>query len=172
MGTLDKDIRVLPASEKNGMVVFTEADWSSLLKQARQNHIGRARVCAHRALTSSVQEMFIAFVRDSYVYPHRHVEKSESFHVVFGELTVIFFDDNGVETDRIALASSSPGKPFYFRAERDHWHTVVIESDYAFVHETTSGPYDDDRRLLAPWAPREEETEKVRQFLNSLKQTT
>jgi len=168
----DSDLQVLPAREKNGMVIFTKADWSSLLEQARKNHIGRARVCAHRGHKSRVQEMFIAFVKGSYVHPHRHVEKCESFHVVFGELSVIFFNDEGRETDRIALAASGAERPFYFRAERNEWHTVVIESDYAFIHEITLGPYEEDRRLLAPWAPAEGEKSEIHQFLEKLTRAT
>ena len=136
----DTDIRIIPPRVKGGLVLFGAHDWGALLQQAKKNNISRARVCTHMDNRSAVQEMLIAFMKDSYVRPHRHLGKSESFCVIEGELSVIFFDENGKETDRVALSASDPGKPFYFRGERENWHTVLIESEYAFIHETTTGP--------------------------------
>ena len=166
------DIRVLPAHTENGLVLFRKRDWSLLLQQAKKNNIARVRVCAHEDTQSAVQEMLIAFVRGSYVRPHRHLGKSESFHIIEGELSVIFFDDQGRETDRVALSATDSSKPFYFRGEREQWHTVLVESDHAFIHETTTGPYENDDRLLATWAPAEGETEKIHDFLKLLRETS
>ena len=166
----DINVRVLPPNVENDLVLFRYRDWDELLQQAKKNSIARVRICAHRDAQSAVQEMLIAFVKGSYVRPHRHLGKSESFHIIEGELSVIFFDDYGVETDRLALSSSDPEKPFYFRGEREHWHTVLIESDYAFIHETTTGPYEDDDRLLAPWAPAEDESSQIHDFFESLRE--
>ena len=121
---------------------------------------------------SAVQEMPIAFMKGSYVRPHRHLGKSESFHVIEGELSVKYFDGNGKQADRVALSASDPGKPFYFRGERENWHTVLIESEYAFIRETTTGPYEYDDRLLAPWASAEGEPHQIQKFLAELRKST
>ena len=168
----DTDIRIIPPRVKGGLVLFGAHDWGALLQQAKKNNISRARVCTHMDNLSAVQEMLIAFMKDSYVRPHRHLHKSESFHVIEGELSVIFFDENGKETDRVALSASDPEKPFYFRGERENWHTVLIESEYAFIHETTTGPYEHDDRLLAPWAPAEGESHQILEFLAELWKST
>lgn len=167
----DTDIRIIPPRVKGGLVLFGAHDWGALLQQAKKNNISRARVCTHMDNLSAVQEMLIAFMKDSYVRPHRHLGKSESFYVIEGELSVIFFDENGKETDRVALSASDPGKPFYFRGERENWHTVLIESEYAFIHETTTGPYEYDDRLLAPWAPAEGESRQIHEFLADLRKS-
>ena len=167
----DTDIRIIPPRVKGGLVLFGAHDWGALLQQAKKNNISRARVCTHMDNRSAVQEMLIVFMKDSYVRPHRHLGKSESFCVIEGELSVIFFDENGKETDRVALSASDPGKPFYFRGERENWHTVLIESEYAFIHETTTGPYEYDDRLLAPWAPAEGESHQIHEFLAELRKS-
>ena len=167
----DTDIRIIPPRVKGGLVLFGAHDWGALLQQAKKNNISRARVCTHMDNRSAVQEMLIVFMKDSYVRPHRHLGKSESFCVIEGELSVIFFDENGKETDRVALSASDPGKPFYFRGERENWHTVLIESEYAFIHETTTGPYEYDDRLLAPWAPAEGESRQIHEFLADLRKS-
>ena len=167
MNELDRP--VLPARIEKNLVLFKTEDWTDLLQQARANTIGRARVCAHRDSESLVQEMLIAFVKDSYVRPHRHLNKTESFHVVEGELSVIFFDDCGEETDRVALSASDSTKPFYFRGEREQWHTVLVESGHAFIHETTTGPFEHSDKLLAPWAPAQGDRVATEIFLDSLR---
>jgi len=121
---------------------------------------------------SAVQEMPIAFMKGSYVRPHRHLGKSESFHVIEGELSVKYFDENGKEADRVALSASDLGKRFYFWGERENWHTVLIESEYAFIRETTTGPYEYDDRLLAPWASAEGEPHQIQKFLAELRKST
>ena len=103
----DTDIRIIPPRVKGGLVLFGAHDWGALLQQAKKNNISRARVCTHMDNRSAVQEMLIAFMKDSYVRPHRHLGKSESFYVIEGELSVIFFDENGKETDRVALSASA-----------------------------------------------------------------
>ena len=55
-----------------------------------------------------VQEMVIAFYKDSYVRPHRHIGTSESFHVAEGEIDVIFFDEVGKPTNRERLGVQKP----------------------------------------------------------------
>ncbi len=167
----DIDVRIVPPRMEDGLVLFGAGDWRALLKQARENSISRARVCAHMDNQSVVQEMLIAFVKGSYVHPHRHLDKSESFHVIEGELSVIFFDEKGGETDRVALSAFDPEKPFFFRGEREDWHTVLIESEYAFIHETATGPYEDDDHLLAPWAPAEGDSQQIDEFLAKLRKS-
>ena len=90
-----KDKSVLPATFNDGIVFIGQRDRDQLVVQARSNMIGRARICTHTSDKSPVQEMVIAFTRETYVHPHRHIEKSESFHVIEGELAVVFFDDSG-----------------------------------------------------------------------------
>ena len=58
---------------------------------AEESPLRRSRICLHSDNSDQVHEMVIAFCRDSYVQPHRHTGKSESFHIIEGRLQVVFF---------------------------------------------------------------------------------
>ena len=58
----------------------------------------RARICTHPDIENQIHEMLIIHAWDSYVPPHKHPGKSESFHIVEGLLTVILFDDAALNT--------------------------------------------------------------------------
>ena len=53
----------------------------------------RARICLHKNDEEMVQEMIIAFCKDSYIRPHRHIDKSESYHIIEGRIEIIFYND-------------------------------------------------------------------------------
>lgn len=109
----------------------------------------RSRICLHNGANSSVQEMIIAFHRESYIRPHRHLDKQESFHVFEGELSVGLFDDAGRLDRWIHLGGQ--GKPFY-RLNGPRWHTVVIRSEFAVIQEVSNGPFVAGEDHFATWS--------------------
>ena len=139
-----------------------------LINLAKSNSKRRARINAHPSKDSDVHEMIIAFLKDSYIPPHRHHNKTESFHIIKGRLDVIFFDEDGHNKNRVELGDYTSGKPFYFRSTNRDWHTVLIKSDYVVIHETTEGPFDPNESEYASWAPKESETLAVKNFLNRI----
>ena len=78
-------------------------DVDFLKRQAGLNARGRARICAHGDNEDAIHEMVIAISSSSYIRPHRHIGKSESFHIVDGSVDVVMFDNDGGITDRIVL---------------------------------------------------------------------
>ena len=162
----DKPVLTLPYTSSN--FVVTSENINNLLKLAKINSKRRARINAHPSNDSNVHEMIIAFLKDSYVPPHRHQNKTESFHVIKGEIDVIFFDEKGNINNRINLGNYLSGDPFYFRSNNKNWHTVIIKSDYALIHETTKGPFDASRTEYAPWAPKYNDSKAVKKFMDSL----
>jgi cupin fold WbuC family metalloprotein len=137
---------------------------AGLKQSAASAPLRRARVCLHQDLQDKVQEMVIAFCRDTYNRPHRHRDKSESFHVIEGELLVVFFDDDGRVTRRIHMGPNGSGLTFYYRMSSDLWHAVLPLSDYVIIHETTSGPFVPGDADFAPWGPDPSDAEAVRFF--------
>lgn len=143
-------------------------DWIERLKEsARTEPLRRARLNLHRSEKDAVHEMLIAFCRDSLVPPHRHPGKSESFHVIEGEVLIVVFDDHGNVQQRLHLGQVGSGRDFIYRQGKPMWHTVIPLSEVAVVHETTSGPFIDAERELPPWAPRDDETLRI--YLDRLK---
>ena len=137
------------------IVLLDGADIEALRPSASQSQRRRARVCAHRGASDPLHEMVIVLCRDSYVRPHRHLARPESFHVIAGAATVLLFDDRGAPTASIELGDYHSGRTFYFRIDRPTFHSVVVESDALVFHETTAGPFDPHGTEAASWAPAE-----------------
>lgn len=144
-----------------GMVAQLKAD-------AAKEPLRRARVCLHPDPSHSLHEMVIAFTRETYVRPHRHRNKCESMHVIEGELDVVFFDDAGHETSRIKLGPFGSGKTFYYRLTNTQWHSVVLHTDTAVIHETTNGPFDAADSEFALWSPEPTDTVATAAFTRRL----
>ncbi len=122
-----------------------------LLKTPRK----RTRFCMHPSPDHALHEMMILFHRDSYIAPHRHLKKCESFHMIEGALDLALFDDDGEIIDVIEMGVFSSGKTFYYRLDRPLYHFPLFQTEMTLVHETTQGPFIPSEAEIAPWAPTE-----------------
>jgi cupin fold WbuC family metalloprotein len=150
------------------IVKVTCADVERLKRLTPGTRRRRVRLCAHRRNDDRLHEMLIVLGQGGYVRPHRHLNKSESFHVIDGALTVVVFTDAGQVREAIRLGSYGSARPFYYRLDEPAYHTVLLEAELAVVHETTNGPFDRLQTQFAPWAPAEEDAEAGRHFLADL----
>lgn len=135
-------------------------------KHAMQNARGRARICTHKALTDPVHEMVIAIRSDSYIRPHRHCSKTESFHLIDGEGQIAILTDEGEVADVVALG---PGRNFYYRLDSPRYHTLLINSPVLVIHETTNGPFAPGQADLAPFSPVEEDRATAADYIDRLR---
>src|SRR5262249_53494228 len=99
------------------------------------------------------------------IRPHRHSGKTESYHMIFGELDIVLFDDDGQPTRIINMGDFASGKTLVYRLSRPIWHSVIIRSEYAAIHEVTNGPFRVEESEFAPWSP--EEDKELRVFLDN-----
>jgi cupin fold WbuC family metalloprotein len=150
---------------EDAIVRLGDAEIEFLKKQARISPRKRARICAHKTNNDALHEMVIVISADSYIHPHRHVGKSESFHIVEGEVDVAVFDDKGKLSEVIQLGAPASGRSFFYRLSESAFHTLLIRSEYLIVHEVTNGPFDRDRTVLAPFAPTEDRAEDVQAYM-------
>jgi cupin fold WbuC family metalloprotein len=118
----------------------------------------RSRICLHPSNDALVHEMFIALAGNSYVKPHRHLKKSESFHLVEGDVGIILFDEIGNITKIFRLSGSANR---YYRSEAGIFHTVVVLSEIAVIHEVSNGPFIANETEYANFAPDEGSSEAV-----------
>ncbi len=130
----------------------------------------RVRLCAHPNETDLLHEMLIVHCLGNYIPPHRHQNKSESFHVIEGEADVVLFDDNGNPTDLIEMGALDSKKNFFYRLSEPVFHSLIIRSEFFVFHEVTNGPFDREEMFFAPWAPLEEEWGSVKDYQNKLNQ--
>lgn len=151
-------------------VVRLGSDELVLLKdRAKTNKRHRARICTHPNTEDSLHEMFIAIKQGTYIRPHKHLGKSESFHVIEGSVDVIIFDDNGTITEVNRVSDDASDGVFYHRISEPVYHTLLIRSDFLVFHEITNGPFKQEHTQYALWAPDETDT-GVKQYMEALAQ--
>lgn len=150
------------------VVTLRADDFAPLLPAAQASPLRRARLCLHASSADLTQEMVICLLRDCYIRPHRHAQKSESFLLLSGRLTVVLFDDAGRATQRIPLEPLGGQAAYYYRLSAPTWHTVLADSEYVLFHETTTGPFVPGETEYAPWAP-EAGTPEAVEFLARLR---
>lgn len=141
-----------------------------LLKQkAEVTSRCRSRLCVHENIDDVFHEMFIVHEYETYVRPHKHIGKTESFSVIEGTVEMIFFDAEGVITSVIEMGSYSSGKEFYCRIPEGQYHTMLITSEFLVFHEGILGPFDKEKTIFASWAPEEKESQLSGEFIKRLK---
>lgn len=151
-------------------IVQVDRDFIELMKRKADTNVReRIRLCAHQDERDDVHEMIIIHKAGTYVRPHKHLNRSESFHIIEGQADVVIFNDNGEVTDRIAMGTYSSGRHFYYRLADPLYHTLLISSDYVVFHETTSGPFKREETVFPAWAPEEDDTAAVEAFIEDLR---
>jgi cupin fold WbuC family metalloprotein len=137
-------------------------DWYEKLKrQASLSENKRARLCLHHSPDDPLHQMVVVFHRDVLIRPHRQCGRSESYHMIFGELDILLFEEDGRPMRLVHLGDASSGKSQIYHMQDQYWHTVIVRSEYAAIHEITNGPF--RTNLYAPWAP--EDPDELRGFL-------
>lgn len=150
-------------------IVRLGADEVRFLKQqAASSSRMRARICAHRDNSDTLHEMLIAVRADSYIRPHKHLRKSESFHIIEGSVDVVVLDDSGRIIEVVELGDFASGKPFFYRLSDNLFHTLIIHSDFLIMHEVTNGPFVINEALYAPFAPADDERDLARAYVAQL----
>jgi len=148
---------VLHASEE--VVKVSEVNIAALRLRALNNDRKRIRLCCHRDVHDTLHEMLIIHTKDAYIRPHKHLNKSESLHVVEGDADFVLFNKQGDIAEIISLGQYSSGRKFYYRMSESYYHTLMINSDFFVFHETTKGPFRSADTVFAPWAPEESDIE-------------
>ena len=139
------------------------------LKQAaRTTPRRRARFCAHPSADADQHDMLIVSDRDTYIAPHRHLAKSETFIVLEGLVDIVLLDEHGDVTDIVAMGPAASGKPFFYRMPPRQFHTLAIKSELLVFMESTKGPFRAGDNENAPWAPGPQEAERGRAYVASL----
>jgi cupin fold WbuC family metalloprotein len=166
MKTTAESFEVLYPAEPD--LAPSTSDVDMLKTRAAQSPKRRARLCLHRSRDDALHEMLIVLAGGSYIRPHKHLGIAESLCLLEGQADIVLFDDAGKIQRVFALKPfPSPGH-FLHRLDRPVFHTLVVRSDFAVVHEITEGPFKRERTVFAPWAPAETDAEATEKFLKTL----
>lgn len=137
-------------------------------RQAQSSLRKRARICAHKSSDDRLHEMIIVISAASYIHPHRHINKSESFHILEGEVDVVVFNHTGEISDVIQLGAQNSGRNFFYRLSDSVFHTLLLRSEVLVMHEVTNGPFVREETVLAPFAPKEDQADAVRSYMHRI----
>ncbi len=167
MRTRMQNTEVLYADEP--VVAVERADIELLKARAGGNPRRRARLCTHLSPEDRVHEMLIVHTYDTYVRPHKHLDKVESFHVIEGEGRIVMFDDEGHIDRVIAIGSYGSDRFFYYRLAAASFHTVLIDSPALVFHETTNGPFRPLDTVWAAWSPLDSDHSACASYVDELR---
>jgi len=155
---------------RDQIVKLNQKDIEFIKEKALNSDKKRARICTHQDSKDNIHEMIIAAVKNGYVQPHKHNQKSESFHMIEGEMDVVIFNEKGNVVEVIEMGEYVSGKRFFYRLSNNSYHTILVKSTLALFHETTKGPFIKGETIFASWSPQENETEKISLYLDRLSQ--
>ncbi len=151
------------------IVQISRAEIAFLKELVLDSPSKRVRICAHKSADSLLHEMLIVIGKNSYIRPHKHSNKSESFHLIEGKMDVIIFDAHGEIARVIPMGTSSTNDVFFYRLSVDQFHTIVIHSDIVVFHEVTNGPFNIKDTIFAPFAPVDSEDSLCYQYTENLR---
>jgi cupin fold WbuC family metalloprotein len=155
----------------NETIVKIGSDEINFLKtKSKLSPRKRVRICTHANPEVIIHEMFIGIHAGSYIRPHKHQNKIESFHIISGEVAVVLFDDVGNIVSVSERGAIGGEKSFYFKMKNNLFHTLFLRSDFLLLHEVTSGPFIVGESLLAAFSPPENDELECRKYLLYLEQ--
>lgn len=153
--------------KKNSALIDT-ALIASLKAASEQRGNAPVRVCLHADPSDSLHDMIVLIPAGGYYPPHKHIQKSESYHLIEGRAAMVLFDDDGKIIDWCVLDSQTD---FLYRVGKGLFHTMIPLSGILVYHEARPGPFLATGDSVFPqWAPsRENRAEGVRFMQETLK---
>ena len=123
------------------------------------------RLCLHEGPDALLHDMIVVQYAGQYFRPHKHLEKSESYHMIKGEMGVVIFDDEGKAVDACRMDASGTA---IYGVGTGMYHTNFPLTDVAVYHESRPGPFVPGDSVFAPWGPDGEDEEAARKFVAEL----
>lgn len=149
--------------------IFDQSTFEALRSQAEISPRKRAHFNLHHSHHEPVQKVLICLLHGTYIPPHYHEyeHQTELFIVLKGSVKLIIFDENGGIQREIAMGEDSATS--MVEIEPRLIHTIVCESDDAFVLEVKEGPFVEDQSKVFPeWTVKEGDPE-VENYLEALR---
>jgi cupin fold WbuC family metalloprotein len=148
------------------MIKITSELIDSVIEQARLSPRLRMNYNFHSELSDPVQRLLNALEPWTYIRPHKHTTKEESFVLLRGTLLAVVFNDDGSIRDHTVLKSSSGIVGVEF--EENSYHMLTSLETGSVVYEIKEGPFvPHTEGSSAPWAPREG-TSEAKGFLEKI----
>jgi cupin fold WbuC family metalloprotein len=120
----------------------------------------------HSDLSDPVQRLLNALEPWTYIRPHKHTTKEESFVLLRGSVLAVVFNDDGTIRDHAVLSAGTGILGIEF--EENSFHMLTALETSSAVFEIKEGPFvPHTEGSSAPWAPKEG-TPEAKTFLTKV----
>jgi cupin fold WbuC family metalloprotein len=136
------------------MIKITTELIDKVVEQARTSPRLRMNYNFHPELGDPVQRLLNALEPWTYIRPHKHTTKEESFVLLRGTVLAVVFNDDGTIRDHAILSANSGTLGVEF--EENSFHMLTSLETGSAVYEIKEGPFvPHTEGSSAPWAPLE-----------------
>jgi cupin fold WbuC family metalloprotein len=145
------------------MIKITTELIDKVVEQARTSPRLRMNYNFHPELSDPVQRLLNALEPWTYIRPHKHFTKEESFVLLRGTVLAVNFNDDGTIRDHAILNAASGILGIEF--EENCFHMLTSLETGSAVFEIKEGPFvPHTEGSSAPWSPKEG-TPEAKEFL-------
>lgn len=130
---------------------FSKSFVNRIKKKALKNRSQKFRTCLHKSVKDKVHEMLVVHTNKTKVRPHKHLNKSETLHVIEGKATVIVFDNRGKIKKKFKVGDYNSGYPFVYKMEKNIYHSFIFHTKFFVFKETTKGPFQIRKTIFQSW---------------------
>lgn len=148
------------------MVRITTELIDKVVSEARQSPRRRMNYNFHPELSDPVQRLLNALEPWTYIRPHKHTTKEESFVLLSGTVLAVVFNNDGTIRDHAILSRETGILGIEF--EENCFHMLTSLETGSVVFEIKEGPFvPHTEGSSASWAPLEG-TPEAREFLSKV----
>ncbi|WP_299088249.1 WbuC family cupin fold metalloprotein [uncultured Bacteroides sp.] len=149
------------------MKLISEELLDSVSHEARESSRLRMNYNFHESLDAPIQRLLNALEPGTYLPPHRHTDKEETYVVLRGSLLTFFYDDLGNVIEKVNL---NPSAGVYgVEIPSGTWHSIIALEPGTVIFEIKSGPYKPlPPEDIAPWAPAPSDLEGAAVFMKRM----
>lgn len=151
------------------MKLITEDLLDLVTAQAKGNDRLRMNYNFHETMDAPVHRMLNALEPGTYLPPHRHSDKEETYLVLRGSLLAFFYDEEGNVTEKVCL---NPLEGRYgLEIPPCVWHNIIVLESGTVIFEIKKGPYQPlSPEDMASWAPAPDDAEGVKAFMRRMEE--
>lgn len=145
------------------MKLITEELLDSVTSRAIENSRLRMNYNFHTSMDEPIHRMLNALEPGTYLPPHRHSDKEETYLVLRGSLWVFFYDELGNVTEKVRLNPSEGN--YGLEIPPGTWHSIIVLESGTVIFELKKGPYQPlSPEDVASWAPASSDIEGAGAF--------
>ena len=120
-------------------MIISKEILDELSEKAKASERLRCNLDLRNSVEDKSQRMLNALEPGTIMPIHRHHASSETVVILRGKIQWVFYDEQGVETERVTLDAN--GDLRMLNVEKDRWHSLECLESGSVLYESKDGPY-------------------------------